>query len=206
MITYPLHSISLEEAMQLQFKVIDCITREFPGHEILTRGDLGVVPGLNKPVTTLKAEKVIARIFDAEAAMLVRGAGTDAIADALYSVRARLTLGQKGRCRRLDRHHLNIGVHLLKILARARNGTAGTHSCDENIHLAVGVAPYFRPRSFAECRRVGRVDKLTCDKSIRHLVCELFSLFDRATHTLCTLGQHQLGTVGGHQHTPFLRH
>ena len=86
MVTYPLQSISLEEAMQLQFKVVDCITREFPGHEILTRGDLGVVPGLNKPVTTMKAEKVIARIFDAEAAMLVRGAGTDAIADALYSV------------------------------------------------------------------------------------------------------------------------
>ena len=86
MVTYPLQSISVEEAMQLQFKVIDCITREFPGHEILTRGDLGVVPGLNKPVTTMKAEKVIARIFDAEAAMLVRGAGTDAIADALYSV------------------------------------------------------------------------------------------------------------------------
>ena len=86
MVTYPLQSISVAEAMQLQFKVIDCITREFPGHEILTRGDLGVVPGLNKPVTTMKAEKVIARIFDAEAAMLVRGAGTDAIADALYSV------------------------------------------------------------------------------------------------------------------------
>lgn len=84
--TYPLHSISLEEAMALQFKVVDCITREFPGHEILTRGDLGVVPGLNKPVTTMKAEKVIARIFDAEAAMLVRGAGTDAIADALFAV------------------------------------------------------------------------------------------------------------------------
>ena len=86
MVTYPLQSISVQEAMQLQFKVIDCITREFPGHEILTRGDLGVVPGLNKPVTTMKAEKVIARIFDTEAAMLVRGAGTDAIADALYSV------------------------------------------------------------------------------------------------------------------------
>ena len=55
MVTYPLQSISVEEAMQLQFKVIDCITREFPGHEILTRGDLGVVPGLNKPVTTMKA-------------------------------------------------------------------------------------------------------------------------------------------------------
>lgn len=84
--TYPLHSISLEEAMALQFKVVDCITKEFPGHEILTRGDLGVVPGLNKPVTTMKAEKVIARVFDAEAAILVRGAGTDAIADALYAV------------------------------------------------------------------------------------------------------------------------
>lgn len=86
MVTYPLRSLSLEEAMHLQFKVVDCITREFPGHEILTRGDLGVVPGLNKPVTTLRVERVIAAVFDAEAAMLVRGAGTDAIADALYAV------------------------------------------------------------------------------------------------------------------------
>ena len=69
--TYPLHSLSLEEAMKLQFKVVDCITKEFEGHEILTRGDLGVVMGLNKPVTTAKAEKVIARIFDAEACVLV---------------------------------------------------------------------------------------------------------------------------------------
>nr|WP_291245519.1 aminotransferase class V-fold PLP-dependent enzyme [Fournierella sp.] len=84
--TYPLQAISTEEAMALQFKVVDSITREFAGHEILTRGDLGVVPGLNKPVTTKKAETVIARVFDAEAAMLVRGAGTDAIADALFSV------------------------------------------------------------------------------------------------------------------------
>lgn len=86
MITYPLHSISTEQAMALQFKVVDCITRGFSGTEILTRGDLGVVPGYNKPITTWKAEKAIARIFDAEAAMLVRGAGTDAIADALFSV------------------------------------------------------------------------------------------------------------------------
>ena len=56
--TYPLHSLSLEEAMKLQFKVVDCITKEFEGHEILTRGDLGVVMGLNKPVTTAKAETV----------------------------------------------------------------------------------------------------------------------------------------------------
>ncbi len=84
--TYPLKSISLEEAEKLQFKVVDCITKEFTGKEILTRGDLGVVKGINKPVTTEKTEKVIARIFDAEAAVLVRGSGTGAIRYALFAV------------------------------------------------------------------------------------------------------------------------
>ena len=90
--TYPLHSLSLEEAMKLQFKVVDCITKEFEGHEILTRGDLGVVMGLNKPVTTAKAEKVIARIFNAEACVLVRGAGSAAIRFGLHTM---LKCGQK---------------------------------------------------------------------------------------------------------------
>lgn len=84
--TYPLQSITIEEAMDLQFKAVDCITKEFPGHEILTRGDLGVVPGLNKPVMTMKAEKAIAGIFDAESSILVRGAGTGAIRYALFAV------------------------------------------------------------------------------------------------------------------------
>lgn len=84
--TYPLKSLTIEEAKYLQFKVVDCIAQEFEGHEILTRGDLGVVPGLNKPVTTKKAEDVIASVFDAEAAFLVRGAGTGAIRYALCTV------------------------------------------------------------------------------------------------------------------------
>ena len=84
--TYPLSSLSLEEAVKLQFRVTDCITREFKGHEILNRGDMGVVPGLNKPITTNRAEKVIARIFDAEACMLVRGAGSGAIRLGLHSI------------------------------------------------------------------------------------------------------------------------
>ncbi len=83
--TYPLQSISLETAMQFQFKMIDCITREFRGTEILTRGDLGVIPGINKPEATLKAERTIARFFNAEAAILVRGSGTGAIRYALFS-------------------------------------------------------------------------------------------------------------------------
>lgn len=86
MITYPLASLSIEEAQQLQFKVVDLITKEFKGHEILTRGDLGVVQGLNKPETTLKAERVIAALFDSQSCILVRGAGTGAIRYALFAV------------------------------------------------------------------------------------------------------------------------
>ena len=71
--TYPLLSLSIEEAMKLQFWAVDCMTKEFEGQESLSRGDLGVVRGLNKPLTTAKAERVIARIFGAEACVLVRG-------------------------------------------------------------------------------------------------------------------------------------
>jgi len=85
MVTYPLNSITFEEALHLQFKIVDLITREFQGHEILSLGDLGVVPGLNKPKTTFKAEKVIASVFDAESSVLVRGSGTGAIRYALFA-------------------------------------------------------------------------------------------------------------------------
>ena len=81
--TYPLHSISLEQAKQLQFKVIDAVTRNFQGEEVLSLGDLGVVKGLNKPRCTVKVEEVFADTFDAPAALLVRGSGTGAIRWAL---------------------------------------------------------------------------------------------------------------------------
>lgn len=89
---YPLQSLKLEDAMKLQFKVVDCITKEFQGHEILNRGDLGVVMGLNKPLTTHKAEKVVADIFDAEACVFVRGAGSAAIRFGLHTM---LKAGEK---------------------------------------------------------------------------------------------------------------
>lgn len=90
--TYPLQSIGLEDAIKLQFKVADCITKEFQGHEFLSRGDLGVVKGLNKPVTTYKAERVVADIFDAEACVFVRGAGSAAIRFGLHTM---LKAGEK---------------------------------------------------------------------------------------------------------------
>lgn len=83
--TYPLPSISIEEATRMQFKFVDEITKVFTGTEILNRGDLGVVQGYNRPLTTVKVEEVLANFFNAETAMLVRGAGTMAIRLALYA-------------------------------------------------------------------------------------------------------------------------
>lgn len=83
MITYPLPSIRLEEAIRLQFKIVDAVTRHFDGHEVLSLGDLGVTAEINKPVYTQKVERVFAEAFDAQAALFVRGAGTGAIRWAL---------------------------------------------------------------------------------------------------------------------------
>lgn len=83
--TYPLKSLTVEEAIALQFKLIDKVTREFSGYEILQNGDLGVHPLNNQPQTTRKVEKVIASLFDAEDAVFVRGAGTAAIREGLAS-------------------------------------------------------------------------------------------------------------------------
>lgn len=77
--TYPLKSISIDEAKEKQFNLIDEITKEFSGTEFLSLGDLGVVPGLNKPVYAEKVEKVLANYFHAEKALLVTGSGTGAL-------------------------------------------------------------------------------------------------------------------------------
>lgn len=82
--TFPLHTISLEDAMKKQFQLVDCVTQNFRGSEILTRGDLGVIQGLNQPSTTHKVEKVLKDFFKAQRAMLVRGAGTMAIRLSLH--------------------------------------------------------------------------------------------------------------------------
>ncbi|MTI94756.1 MAG: aminotransferase class V-fold PLP-dependent enzyme [Firmicutes bacterium] len=84
--TYPLHSIDVEQAKQLQFKLVDVIHRNFSGEEFLQAGDYGVVPGLGKPQQTVKVEKVLADFFDCEAAILVRGAGTGAIRNVFHAV------------------------------------------------------------------------------------------------------------------------
>ncbi len=84
--TYPLSSISLEEAQQRQFKLVDIITMHFRGEELLALGDLGVVKGINKPYYTKKVEETLADFFGAEKAMLVRGAGTGALRFSFMSI------------------------------------------------------------------------------------------------------------------------
>lgn len=50
--TFPLQSLTLIEAQQKQFALVDTICRHFPGSEFLTCGDLGLTPGLNQPRIT----------------------------------------------------------------------------------------------------------------------------------------------------------
>lgn len=77
--TYPLPSLSLDEAMELQFKAVDSVTRHFDGYSVLSLGDMGIPLGLGKPECTCRVEQVFADVFGAERALLVRGAGTGAI-------------------------------------------------------------------------------------------------------------------------------
>ncbi len=86
MITYPLKSITIDEAKEKQFKLIDEICKEFTGTQFLSLGDLGVKSGINKPEYAMKVEKVLANYFGVEQCILVTGAGTGAIRWALIAM------------------------------------------------------------------------------------------------------------------------
>ncbi|MDX7998656.1 aminotransferase class V-fold PLP-dependent enzyme [Xenorhabdus sp. Reich] len=77
--TYPLQSMTMAQAQQQQFKLVDIICRHFPGADFLSQGDLGLVPDLHQPRMTRRIEAVIAEFFSAEAAAFVNGAGTGAL-------------------------------------------------------------------------------------------------------------------------------
>lgn len=80
---YPLAQMTLEEAIQRQFALVEQIHRYFTGMEFLQAGDYGLVPPAERPGYTQRVEKVLAAFFGAEDSVLVRGAGTGALYHAL---------------------------------------------------------------------------------------------------------------------------
>ncbi|GDX07173.1 aminotransferase class V-fold PLP-dependent enzyme [Buttiauxella sp. A111] len=84
--TWPLQSLTMEQAQCKQFQLVDVICRHFPGSDFLNGGDLGLVPGLNQPQMTRRVEAVLANFFGAPAAAFVQGAGTGAIRSGLAAM------------------------------------------------------------------------------------------------------------------------
>lgn len=84
--TWPLKSLTMEQAQRKQFHLVDVICRHFPGNDFLNAGDLGLVPGLNQPQMTQRVEEVIAEFFGTQAAAMVQGAGTGAIRSGLAAL------------------------------------------------------------------------------------------------------------------------
>ncbi len=72
-------TLTVKEAQQLQFKLVDCMSEHFSGDQFLSMGDLGVAPQYKKPEQTKRVERTLATFFGVEDASLVRGAGTGAI-------------------------------------------------------------------------------------------------------------------------------
>lgn len=61
--TFPLQSLTLAQAQQKQFALVDTLCRHFHGADFLAGGDLGLAPGLNQPRVTQRVEKVLAGRF-----------------------------------------------------------------------------------------------------------------------------------------------
>lgn len=80
--TYPLKTMTINEATKYQFKLVDVMTRHFSGTEFLNMGSVGV----SKSLHTQKVESCLAEFFEVEDSVLVRGAGTGAIRFGLYSI------------------------------------------------------------------------------------------------------------------------
>ncbi|PLR80606.1 aminotransferase class V-fold PLP-dependent enzyme [Bacillus sp. V33-4] len=74
-----LRDMTFEEAKELQFRLMDEVTREFRNNEFFHIGDVGLHPEHKRPLMTARVENVLAKTFQAEACALVRGSGTGAI-------------------------------------------------------------------------------------------------------------------------------
>ncbi|MCA0986937.1 aminotransferase class V-fold PLP-dependent enzyme [Guptibacillus algicola] len=81
-----LSQMTVEDAKQFQFKLIDRITKEFTDNAMFEDGDRGIHPTYKRPRTTAKVERVFADVFGVDHAALVRGSGTGAIRSLLSAL------------------------------------------------------------------------------------------------------------------------
>src|SRR5262245_22081570 len=129
----------------------------------------------------------------------VQHVGHEARADALNLVPAglqRLSLHLLRDDRagdRLHRNRLERRFALLDDFADAGDGAAGADAGDEDVDLAVGVAPELFRCGLAMDLGIGRVLELLRHERIRNGPEHLFRLGDRAVHALLARREHDLG-------------
>jgi hypothetical protein len=83
--THPLRQLTVDEAKQVQFRLVDLMHKHFDGGQAMEAGDYGAPQGIGRPRTTAKVEAVFADFFEVDDAILVVGAGTGAIRSALIA-------------------------------------------------------------------------------------------------------------------------
>lgn len=83
--THPLPQLSVQEAKELQFRLVDLMHQQFDGREALDAGDYGAPGDLGRSRATAKVEAVLADFFGTDDCSLVSGAGTGAIRSALMA-------------------------------------------------------------------------------------------------------------------------
>jgi hypothetical protein len=81
----PLRTMSVDEAVAEQFRLVEAIGRHFPENQLLSQGDLGVAEPLGRPAATAAVEVCLADIFHSEDAVLLTGAGTGALRAAFFA-------------------------------------------------------------------------------------------------------------------------
>ncbi|MDN5302160.1 MAG: hypothetical protein PWQ60_1674 [Thermoanaerobacteraceae bacterium] len=93
--TGTLNQMTLNEAIDKQFEIVQKIYENMTAKEFLSAGDFGQAAhpdgrpmgfGGGRPERTIEVEKVMASLFNTEAALLVLGGGTGAVRTALSSV------------------------------------------------------------------------------------------------------------------------
>ncbi len=117
-----------------------------------------------------------------------------------------LPAGKHRRGVRLDGHHAHGGFARFEHFAHPGDGAAGADAGNDDIHLAIRIAPDLFGGGAAVDLGVGRVLELLGHEVARVRRNQLFGLADGAGHAFCAGGKDQLGPIGAQQHTALFAH